>query len=866
MPWRPFRSRKRQARERAEEIRAHLDLYTDELIARGYTPDAARREARLKFGNPRVKLEEVEAMNRIPLLETLGRDFRSAVRGLRGTPGTTLALLAVITLVMGATTAVFSVVDAVIFRRLPFPDAQRLVAVDRNVQGDIVATYFAATDFLQMRALTDVFDGLAAVRSGDVVLRRDGDLTPEVLRGQRVTSEFFPVLRMAPALGRTFTSEHEVAGRESVAVISHAVWQRRFGGAVDVIGRRLPTMNGSLEVIAVMPQGFSYPVGSSASTEVWTPNVFSESERRKGTGTSVRMVARLKDGVALEQAQARVGMTVGDSKGWGAPVLRSLHESLTGSEHSWMVLLAASVACLLLIASVNIATLLLVRATVRTHELSVRSALGATRLDLARLLLVESLTLSACGLVLGAALAWWGVQALVAVLPSHFPRLADIAVDGRVLLVSAAMALATGLASGLAPAVHSSRAIDQTLRRSSGTSSPDAGRQRLRGALLVIQVALAVVLLVGAALFLASFARVMRIDLGLDYEDVMTVEVRPTGGQGQAGAESLTRLIERVRAIPGVQSAAIVTENRPFRLSSTSVPVSIPGRRDPTAKDGWSSWGMELSAVSADYFRLLNMRLRRGRFLTAADDRGSAPVVVLNEAAAKEFFPAEDPVGQLIEVGGPKPRTVVGVVGDIRNQGPQFEIESQAFVPLAQGHAEGGTLFIKTTARPSALTAQVNAAIWTEFPDVAIPRPGTLEQALSIFIAERRTNMFLLSLFGLLGVSIAAAGIYGVMAYTVSLRTREIGIRRALGAPSRDILRSVIGRATLQVAAGLLVGLSVAWFLATLLQTFLFGVDVHEVPLYAAGASVLIVSALAAAYSPARRASRVDPLVALRLE
>jgi hypothetical protein len=352
MGWPLFGSRRRLARERAEEMRAHLEEYAEQLVARGFTPEAARREARLTFGNPRVKLEEVEAMGRMAIVETLGQDLRTALRGLRATPGFTAVVLAVLTLAMGATTAIYSAVDAVVLRRLPFEDSNRLVAVDRAFQGRVVMTSFAAQDFLALRELTGVFDGMAAVASRDVVVGRDGRLDPDILRGQRVSAESFPILRATPAIGRVFTRQEEVAGFDRVAVISHGLWQRRFGGVPDVLGKRLPATGGDIEVIGVMPRGFAYPVGETEPTDLWVPYVIPDAERTARIAVYLRLIGRLRDGVTIEQAQARVAQHTASTVDAreGALILRDLRESLTGDARPWMLMLLGSVAFLLLLA------------------------------------------------------------------------------------------------------------------------------------------------------------------------------------------------------------------------------------------------------------------------------------------------------------------------------------------------------------------------------------------------------------------------------------------------------------------------------------------------------------------------------------
>jgi predicted permease len=842
-------------------MRTHIELYAEELVARGRTPDAARRDARLKFGNPRVKLEEVDALRRMAILDTLARDLRSAVRGLRAAPGFTAVVLVVLTLAMGASTAMFSLVDNVVLRGLPFERADRLLTFDRTISGTVMVSPFSALEFLAFRADREVFDALAATTAGTLTLRRENGNDPEILRNQRVSAEFFSVLRVSPLMGRGFTNENEVDGNGKVAVISHGLWQRRFGGAPDVLSKRLPANGGDVEIIGVMPDDFAYPVGAVEPTELWMPYVISADERAEASASYLRLVARLKDDVTVERAQARIDQIVSSDQriskaGGGAPPrLRTLQTSLTAYYRPWMLMLLASVACVLLVACVNVANLLLVRSTARVRELAVRSALGATRWDLARMLLAEGLLLSIAGTVLGGLAASWGMDLLRSLLPAWLPRLASVAVDARVLAVSAIAALVTGVAFGLAPLFECSRAIERVLREHAQAQTASRRHYWLRSTLLVAEVALAVVLTIGAGLFITSFARLMRVDIGLDRRNVIVADVRR-----QVDFSRFADVVERARAIPGVEAVAVKSANVPFTGSSSSSWIEIPGR-DPSEL----SRGIGVSEVSTDYFRALGIPLRRGRLFSDADRHGSDLVVVLNEAAVKTYFPLEDPVGRVVRIFSQQ-RTIVGVVGDVRNFGPERTSELESYVPIAQGKAGGGSLLIKTAGDSAAIVPQVKAAIWSEFPNLAIPPPRTLEQAFGSYIAQRRFTMIVLSVFGLLGLTIAAAGIYGVTAYVVAQRTREIGICMALGALSSTILWSVLRRTLLHVALGLVVGLGLTWMLATSVARFLFEVEPHDPRIYAAVCGVLVLSALTAAFFPARRAARVDPLVALRLE
>jgi predicted permease len=886
--------RRRISAEVEDELRFHVEQEIEAHVARGVSPVEARRMALRDLGGLTQVTQAVRDVRTI-WLDLLWRDARHAVRSLRRTPVFTSVALAVLTLSIGATTAIFSVVDAVILRRLPFAESDRLIAVgELNVKGSSPSSLNLATpqNFLDWRDQQDVFTGLAAVGYAEISLRRQGDALPENLRAQRVTAEFFPVLRTAPLLGRAFakedevegrgfSNENEVEGRANVAVISYALWQRRFGGTPDVIGARLPGQLASFEVIGVMPPGFAYPVdtyvlGVREPTDVWVPYVFTRDDRIRGNsfGYNLHVIGRLRDGVSIEQAQARMDQITAslaaETPRWftdRVAKIEPLHQFVTRGVRTWMVMLLGAVSFVLLIACVNLANLMLVRATARTRELGIRAALGASRWDLSRVLLLESLMLSLAGAVLGVVVAWWGVDALRSAMPAEVPRAASIAVDMRVLAATGIVAILTGIAFGMAPVAKFSRPLMAgALNQAERTSTSRIRTKVLRSTLVVVEVALAVVLLVGSGLFLASFARVINVDLGLDPQDVLTVQVRvlemPIDVQqaSQRNRQLLLNVLDRVRAIPGVEVASLLGGGLPLRGDLRTVDFGIPGRELPRNTD------IALNQISPDYFRAIKVPLLKGRGFTDTDSQNSQPVVILNQAAVSRYFAGEDPIGKVVRLVGN--RTVVGVVGDIRHDGPESAWRTQAFVPVAQSRVFGATLVVRTASGAQGILPAVRQAIWSEFPEALPTRID--EHALSYYfdalVAQRRFNMLLLALFGVLGLSIASVGIYGVMAYVVSQRTQEIGIRMALGALPSTILMSVLGSALLTMAMGLAIGLIGAWGLTGLVRGFLFDVQPHDPRVYAGVLLVLAITGLAAAFGPARRASSVDPLIALRME
>jgi putative ABC transport system permease protein len=811
-------------------------------------------------------------------LDRVRRDVRHAVRSLGATPAFTVVALTVLTLSIGASTAIFSVVDAVVLRGLPFDDSDRLVAVGEPSKNSPFDSMKAAPqNFFDWREQQDVFTGLAAIAYAEISLKREGEAMAENLFARRVTADFFSVLRAAPAIGRPFSADNEIAGRAHVAVISYALWQRRFGGAPDVVGQYLPGQLASFEILGVMPPTFTYPVGAAEPTDVWVPYVANTDERVRGNsfGYYLEVIGRLRDGVSLPQAQSRMDQIrarlAAETPRWftdRSVRVDPLHEYLTHGVRRWMGMLLGAVSFVLLIACVNLANLMLVRATARTRELGIRAALGASRWDLARILLLESVVLSLAGAALGALVASWGVGILRSAMPPEVPRVAAIAVDSRVLAVTALVAIVTGIAFGLAPVLQFSRHAWAGARNPRERSSTHGMHMRwLRATLVIAEMALAVVLLVGSGLFLASFARVIKVDLGLDHRNVLTVQIRvleiprDVPSAAQRNRQLLLNVLDRVRSIPGVEVASLLGGGLPLRGDLRTVDFQIPGRVLPRNSD------IDLNQVSPDYFKAIKVPLLRGRGFSDGDTEASPPVVILNEAAANRYFGGENAIGQVVQLAGT--RTIVGIVGNIRHDGPEARWRTQAFVPVAQSRVFGATLVLRTAPDAVGILPAVRQAIWTEFPDATLPAridEQTLDHYFAGLVAQRRFNMLLLTLFGVLGLVIACVGIYGVMAYVVSQRTHEIGIRMALGALPSAILISVLGGALRYVVFGLAIGLAAAWSLAGLVNSFLFQVRPHEPAIYALAFALLTLTGLAAAVLPARRAARVDPLIALRAD
>jgi predicted permease len=805
------------------------------------------------------------------------QDLRHAIRALGRTPAVTAVTIAVLTLGIGATTAIFSVVDAIVFRGLPFHQADRLVSITtRDLSTGALTGANAPQDFLDWNAQQDVFETLAATATGGgFVLRGEG--RPENLRVLRTTASLFDVLRVQPALGRVFTKDHEVDGNHRVAVISDALWRSRFGSDPAIVGKRMTFDFGAWEIVGVMPPGFTYPIGQLQPTELWVPLRVPAAQRTRGTNRSyyLQIAGRLRGDVTVAQADERMAAITAalalQHPAWftnRTSAVRPLHELLVGGARPWMLMLLGAVGIVLLIACVNVANLMLARAMARVREIGVRTALGASRWQLVRGLLAESLVLSTAGTACAVVAAWWSMDLLKAALPATLPRGEAVAVNLRVLAAASALAVLTGLLVGLAPAVQFSRPSLIRFLRDGGAATAGRGRQNLRATLVVVEVALAVVLLICAGLFASSFARLVKIDMGFEHRNVLTATVRPRMNASDPAdwervkarlSVAIPQILERVRSMPGVEAAAF-TAAPPLSPLSFRSEVQVRGAQQPFRGED----SVEVRQVTPDYGRVMRTRLVRGRYLTADDAATSQQVVVLNEEAGKRYFPFVDPLGATITID--VDRTVVGVVANARLDGPEKPLRPEAYVPAAQSTPVGGDLVVRTAGDPQALAHVVREAVWTSIPDASIPETTSMQTVLDRFTSQRRLNMLIVGLFGFLGLVIAAVGIYGVTSYTVVQRTQEIGVRMALGARRSRILTMVLAAVSLLLLTGLAIGVVGAWLLTGLLESFLFDVAPHDPAVFAAGAVVLFTSGFVAALVPALRASRVAPLIALRTE
>ena len=810
---------------------------------------------------------------------TLWKDVQFAARMLWKNGGVTAVAVVALALGVGANTAVFSVVNAVLLKPLPYKDPDRLVRLSEHSE-QIPGMSVSYPNFLDWREQQTVFERMAAMQPASYNLSGEGEA--ERLQGRNVSPEFFPVLGVEPALGRAFTEEENVPGRGRVAVISHGLWQRRFGGDPRILGRAL-TLNGEPHtVVGVMPPNFIF----GRPTDVFVPigSLVDRMMMMRGNHPGIYVLARMKPGVTAEGAlremkaiAARLAAQYPDSNTGNSVALQPLGEFFVSDVRPSLLILLGAVGLVLLIACANIANLLLARAASRGREIAIRTALGASRWRVVRQLLTESVLLSLVGGGVGLLLALWSVDVLRGMAAGNLPPTADISLDASVLLFTLAVSLVTGLVFGLAPALQASRTdLNTSLKEGGRSQTGGAGGQRLRSALVVAEVALSLLLLVGAGLLLKSFVRLREARLGFEPRGLLTMQVSRTVGKGQTperAAAYFDELAERVRALPGVK-AVTYAAGMP-QLGAPETTTGVEGRPEPPP-------GKKPQAVlyvtSPGFLDAMGTRLLRGRFFDERDTHGSQRVAVVDEEFARALFPGEDPVGQRLqgfEAENVPPAVIVGVVEHVNNYGlnapepvrPQlyyaFKQIPEQFLPEVLG---GIYVAARTAGDPAALAPAVRREAQAIDPAQPLYRVSTMEEVVAQSIATQKLSTTLLAFFAAVALALAAVGIYGVMSYSVTQRRHEIGIRMALGAQPRDVLRMVVGRGMVLTLVGLGLGLAGALALTRVMSSLLYGVSATDPVVFAAVPFALAAVALVANLVPARRAMRVDPMVALRYE
>jgi putative ABC transport system permease protein len=810
-------------------------------------------------------------------MQTLWQDLRYGARMLMKQPGFTLIAVITLALGIGANTAIFSVVNAVLLRPLPYRDAGRIVAIQElDPQGNRVQV--TPANFLDWRAQNTIFAQLAAIFSRQSNLANDGQA--ERIETAVTSANFFEVFGAQPQAGRLFASADEQSGHAPVIVLSYKLWLRRFGGEASAVGQQLILDGKSYTVIGVAPAGFQYP----DKTELWFPplrlapeiNETFDVRQTRGFGY-LSAVARLKPAVSLEQAKAemetitaRLRKQYPETNNNRFNRVVPLQTSLVGETSRSIWLLFGAVGCVLLIACANVANLLLARGTTRRRELAVRAALGATRGRMLRQLLTESLSIALAGGLLGLLLAWWGVDAMTRLLPANFPRLGEIALDLPALGFALLASLATAIIFGLAPAWQSAQIELQEALKESARGSVGTRRNHLRGALVTAEVALSLSLLVGAGLLFRSFLRLQAVDAGFDAGGALTMRLAPSGTNFREDPRYISfyqKVAEKIAAIPGVEAVGAIN-TLPLSKGPTFA-FRVEGEPEKPV-DQWS--GANYRNVTPDYFRAMKIPIMQGRAFTERDNDSAPLVVIINQAAAARHFAGQTPVGKRVNFGGrdrsgqPIWHEIVGVVANVRSLELQDEAEPEIYTAARQDAFAGMTFVIRSSVEPASLATAVRQAAREVDPAQPVSDLRTLESVVVEAVTQPRFNLTLLGLFGGLALLLSAAGIYGVTSYAVAQRAQEIGIRKALGAQSGDVLRLVIRQAMAAVLPGVVIGLAIALASTRVMKSLLFGVSATDPLTFVAIALSLTLVALLACWIPARRATKVDPMVALRCE
>ncbi len=871
----------RHEREVSAELEAHIQLHIEDNLRAGMNAAEARRQALIKLGGVEQTKESYRDRRGLPLLETLAQDIRFSVRTLGKNPGFTTVVVLTLALGVGANTALFSVVKAVLLNSLPYRQPDRLVTVARGDSQTPNPTNVSFGETEDWKGRTRSLHQIALYR-GWTPSSSGGDV-PEMVFGLRITRNFFETLGTSPYLGRGFLPEEDRPGRWHVVLLSYPYWIRHFGGDPHVVGQTILLDQVSFQIVGVLPQSFD-PLSftdAGGTPEVWAPLGYDLSlPDACRTCQHLHAVARLRDGVSLGQARAEMNSIASqlarefpkDYPPDAAVVVLPLRESWYGKITTALWLLFGATALVLLIACANVANLLLAQALKKRREVALRSALGASRFRIIRQLLTESIVLSLIAVTAGVFLAFWGTPLMLKWAPDEIPLLNGIHFDPGILLFTLGITAATGVLMGLLPAMETSRGDYHEALQQSSRTVRGASRSRIRGFLVSSQVCLAFVLTVASGLLLKSFVLVWNVNAGFNIQNLYEANFRLIGPRYEdvkTVVRAQAEVLDRVRRIPGVDSAGL-TSTPPIAGSFGSFDQCGFIVQDDRIPDSQVP-SVDRYIVSPGYFRAMEIPLLRGRLFTEADAAGSNHVAVISELTARQIFPGKNPLGKRIQLGGrhdDRPwAEIIGIVGDVHQYGLDSPVTPQAYLLYSQSPFNYATiLFARSTVAPAALTRAVEEQIWAVDKNTLVFNPALMTEILSHSLAQRRFTMALLSAFGVLALLLAAVGIYGVMSYMVAQRTSEIGVRIALGAQRRDVLGLVSRDGMLRAGFGLLAGLVVSLALTRVLSSQLFAVGALD-PLTFGGVLFLLASvALVACYVPARRATRVNPMEALRYE
>ena len=864
--------------EMNDELRFHFERQVENLVQSGLSREEAMRRARLEFGGLDQVKEECRQARGVHWLETCMQDIRYGLRALRKSPAFTAVAVVTLALGIGANTAIFSVANPVLFRPLPFRDPSRLVTVLENKPAqNLDWLYVTQISFVQWQRRQTSFESISAFHGCG--FRMTGDGEPQFLRGSCVSSSFFPMLGIQPVLGRFWTADEDIPGNDHVAVISYATWKEQFGGNENVIGKTLLRFpdRANYTIIGVLPPDFQFVSDGNA---VWAPpNI--------NVGAPTRfhdqfVFARLKDGTTLFQAQSSMEAIARQlekefpqsNTGWGVTVrpLQEYYSSLSNTRTALVVLLGA-VGALLLIACANVANLLLARAAARQQEIAVRIALGASRLRLVRQLLTESMLLGVLGGLTGFAIARAGFASLLALaptIPTFQPH--AIRVDFTVFLFSLTASMFVSILFGLAPALRVSRKDSNALVRQASRGSR-AGRRdgSTRNLLVVCEVGLAVTLVIGSALLIQSLRNLANDKLGFASDHLLSMTVcclEDSRYPGQSDISTFWReTFTRLRSLPGVEAVANTTSLPVRNFDGSGSPILIQGRRTPPPGHDELS---DQRYIGPDYFAAMKITVLRGREFSAQDDETHAYVAVVNEAMVRRYWPDQDPIGQQVQLVNLQPFgrwfNVIGVVANSHERGLGLDTRPTVYVSSLQNLVRGSALLVRTKSDPASMASSILSTLRSGKTDLSFGRARTLDELLSSSLAPQRFSVTLLSLFTAIALAMALIGVYGVMAYMVAQRTHEIGLRMALGAKPRDMLKLVVGQGLKLASVGVTAGLVGTLASTRLLKGLLYGVGAYDPITVILVCLVLIVVALVACYLPARRAMRVDPMIALRAE
>lgn len=805
-------------------------------------------------------------------MNNLWQDLRYGMRILMKQPGFTFVAVITIALGIGANTAIFSVVNAVLLRPLPYVEPDRLVWLTERSE-EIPSRLVSYPNFLDWQARSELLESMAIIRGWQVTMT--GSSEAQAVTARMVTADYFRVMRAQPLHGRDFISEQDRFGAPGVAVISHAFWQTQFGGDPEMIGQTITLNNLPFTLIGVMPETFQHqgPPALWVLTEqhaVPQSNWFRRENRMGGN-----VIARLKPGVTIEQARAEMKSIEEQlisqypmQNGGNSIRLVSLQESIVGNTRGSLLLLLAAVALVLVIACTNVANLLLARAATRQKEFAVRVAVGASRWRVLQQLLSESVLLAVIGGGLGLLLAYWGVDLLIKFAPENLPRVTGTTIGWRVLGFTLALSVLTGIIFGLAPAWQSTKTDLHSTLKEGGRNAGDARTGRMRNAFVVAQVALAMVLLVGAGLLIKSLSRLLDSDPGFNAENVVTMELLPREAYPTRPqlVQFYTQLFERINTLPGVEAATMLNDLPGFEPAwQNDINPEINGQYQDINPGELINvdWGI----ITADYFKTMRIPIKQGRSFTPQEIADGSPVVLVDEQLANRFWPNGDAIGKHIKYDSATPIEIIGIAGDVRNYGNEALGRIKIYTPFGRFPLPRATLAVRSAGIDTAsLIAAIKREVQAVNPNVPVSDVGTLEDQLARHIAPRRFSTGLLGLFAAVALLLAGIGIYGVMNYTVTQRTREIGIRIALGAQTQQVWRLVLNQSLRLVFTGLAIGLFASLALTQWLKSLLFGVSASDPMTYVVIALLVIGVALAACFVPARRAAKTDPMIALRYE